>query len=336
MYYLICGAAMILIISIILFAQSSKKAQLTVEQAIEKYREQIEQNVRERKRVLDEVEANLREVQASYERVEQMRLVEQDRAKEAHAATERLLAAEHERARAELGRVKEVEELKLKQEMETKRRDMQSLFDKENADLLKKFEATKEVLDEEILAARVELDEFQAKCAAVNEAIRREKEIQEKESFYSIDIPKADQEDIRVLQDMDLKLHNRDVIPKLIWELFVRRPCQEMIKRVTGGQNLSGIYKITYKKTGEAYIGKTSAGFSTRWQNHCKTAIGLEGAARATLHNRMAKDGLWNYTFEILEVVDKDHLSAREAFYIDLYGTKQQLNMKSGDKNGTQ
>jgi len=74
--------------------------------------------------VLDEVEANLREVQANYERVEQMRLVEQDRAKEAHAATERLLAAEHERARAELGRVKEVEELKLKQEMEAKRRDM--------------------------------------------------------------------------------------------------------------------------------------------------------------------------------------------------------------------
>lgn len=335
MYYLICGAAVILIVSIILFAQSSRKAQLTVEQAIERYREQIEQSVQERKKVLDEVEANLREVQANYERVEQMRLVEQDRAKEAHAATERLLAAEHERARAELGRVKEVEELKLKQEMETKRRDMQSLFDKENADLLKKFEATKEVLDEEILTARIELDEFQAKCAAVNEAIRREKEIQEKESFYSIDIPKADQEDIRMLQDMDLKLHNRDVIPKLIWELFVRRPCQEMIKRVTNGKKVSGIYKITYKKTGEAYVGKTTD-ILTRWTNHCKTAIGLEGAARATLHNRLAKDGLWNYTWEILEEVDKDHLSSREAFYIDLYGTKQQLNMKSGDKNGTQ
>lgn len=335
MYYLICGAAVILIVSIILFAQSSRKAQLTVEQAIERYREQIEQSVQERKKVLDEVEANLREVQTNYERVEQMRLVEQDRAKEAHAATERLLAAEHERARAELGRVKEVEELKLKQEMETKRRDMQSLFDKENADLLKKFEATKEVLDEEILTARIELDEFQAKCAAVNEAIRREKEIQEKESFYSIDIPKADQEDIRMLQDMDLKLHNRDVIPKLIWELFVRRPCQEMIKRVTNGKKVSGIYKITYKKTGEAYVGKTTD-ILTRWTNHCKTAIGLEGAARATLHNRLAKDGLWNYTWEILEEVDKDHLSSREAFYIDLYGTKQQLNMKSGDKNGTQ
>jgi len=121
---------------------------------------------------------------------------------------------------------------------------------------------------------------------------------------------------------MDLKLHNRDVIPKLIWELFIRRPCQEMVKRVTGGRKISGIYKITYKETGESYIGKTTD-IATRWQNHCKTTIGLEGCARTTLHNRLAQDGLWNYTWEILEEVDKDSLAAREAFYIDLYGTKQ-------------
>jgi hypothetical protein len=54
------------------------------------------------------------------------------------------------------------------------------------------FGVMKELYDEELAAARIELDEFQAKCTAVNEAIRREKEIQEKESFYSIDIPKAD------------------------------------------------------------------------------------------------------------------------------------------------
>jgi group I intron endonuclease len=94
-----------------------------------------------------------------------------------------------------------------------------------------------------------------------------------------------------------------------------------MIKRITDGRKISGIYKITNKETGEAYIGKTTD-ISTRWQNHCKTAIGLEAAARATLHNRLAQDGLWNYTFEIIEEVDKENLSSREAFYIDLYGTK--------------
>ncbi|MBQ5474753.1 MAG: GIY-YIG nuclease family protein [Lachnospiraceae bacterium] len=122
---------------------------------------------------------------------------------------------------------------------------------------------------------------------------------------------------------MDLKLHNRDVIPKLIYDLFIKRPLQEMIKRVTGGKKMGGIYKITYKKTGEAYIGKTSSDFGTRWTNHVKTALGLDGCAHATLHTRLAQDGLWNYTFEILEEVDKEKQSEREAFYINLYGTKK-------------
>ena len=121
---------------------------------------------------------------------------------------------------------------------------------------------------------------------------------------------------------MDLKLHNRDAIPNLIWTLYIRRPAQEMIKRVIGGKDISGIYKITYKPTKEAYIGKSTS-IQTRWQNHIKTAIGLEAAAKSTLHTRMAKDGIWDYTFEIIEEVPKDQLSAREAFYIDLYGTKK-------------
>jgi hypothetical protein len=44
----------------------------------------------------------------------------------------------------------------------------------------------------------------------------------------------------------------------------------------------------------------------------------------------LEKDGLWNYTFEILEEVPKDKLTEREKFYIELYGTDKQLNMKKG------
>ena len=103
-----------------------------------------------------------------------------------------------------------------------------------------------------------------------------------------------------------------------------------MIKRVLAGRdNVSGIYKVTNKQTGEAYIGRSS-NISTRWQNHCKTAIGLDRAASSTFHNRLAKDGIWNYTWEVLEEVPKEKLPEREIFYIDLYGTKQQLNMKAG------
>lgn len=110
----------------------------------------------------------------------------------------------------------------------------------------------------------------------------------------------------------------------------MRRPVQEMIKRITSGRKISGIYKITYIKTGEAYIGKSTE-IGTRWQNHCKTVLGLDGCAHSTLHSHIEKNGFNNYTFEILEEVEKEKLNEREAYYIDFYGTKDfGMNMRRG------
>lgn len=253
----------------------------------------------------------------------------QQRAAEAQEATQKLLAAEQRRLAAEMKSKKELEEVKLEQELNSKIQALNLYYSKQEADISKQYEAQKNVLDAEILFLKSQLDDFRARQESVHEAILRQKQLEEKEDFYSLQVSENDKDDIAVLQRMDLKLHNRDVIPKLIWDLFIRRPAQEMIKRVTSGRSISGIYKITNKQTHEAYIGKTTD-ISTRWQNHLKTAVGLEGAAKSTLHTRLAADGIWNYTFEILEEVPKDQLSAREAFYIDLYGTKKQLNMKEG------
>ena len=124
------------------------------------------------------------------------------------------------------------------------------------------------------------------------------------------------------------RLCHKEVLPKVIWESIVRRPVSEMIKRVVG-QKVGGIYKITYIPTGEAYIGRT-VNFKDRWQAHIQTALGMEKVANSTLHTHMARNGIWNYNFEILEEVPKDKQSEREKFYIDLYGTKKQLNIKAG------
>lgn len=197
----------------------------------------------------------------------------------------------------------------------------------------KQFESDQEEIKRKTLIEIGEitnlLDDYRSQREAVNLAILREKEIKEKENFYKIVIPENDQEDIEVLKTIGPRLRNREALNKLIYDVFIKRPLNELIKRVTNGKEISGIYKITYIKTGEAYIGKTT-NISTRWQNHIKTACGLEGAARTTFHNRLEQDGIWNYTFEILEEVPKDKLSEREKFYIELYGTDTQLNMKKG------
>ena len=176
---------------------------------------------------------------------------------------------------------------------------------------------------------RNELDDFRLRREGINEAILREKELQEKEDFYKIDVPQGAQDDILVLEQIRPQLKNREALSKLIWDVFIQRPTAEMIKRITAGRDVSGIYKITYIKTGESYIGKTT-NIKTRWQNHVKTVVGLEGAAHSTLHTHMEKHGLWNYTYEILEEVPKDKLTEREKIYINLYDTTKQLNMREG------
>lgn len=253
-------------------------------------------------------------------------------AAEASSATDRLLASEQERLRAEINGKEQLELERMEQRLKEKDTALVLLYEKKQTELDSYYCRRKAAIESELLEQQEKLDEFKKIQDSVNEAILRNKELKEKSDFYSLQVSDNDKEDIQILQSMDLRLHHRDVIPKIIWELFIRRAAQEMIKRVVGTNKRSGIYKITNKETGEAYVGRT-VDFRTRFENHLKTAVGLEGAAHATLHTRLAQDGIWNYTFEILEDVDKEHLSERETYYIDLYGTKSQLNMKSGDKN---
>ena len=175
-----------------------------------------------------------------------------------------------------------------------------------------------------------ELEDYRKKREVINEAILREKELKEKETFYKINISENDIEDIEVLKTIEYKLKNKEALNKLIFDVYISKPMKEMIKRVLCGCAPSGIYKITYIPTGEAYIGK-STNIKTRWENHCKATWNLGTIAHSLLHTKMARDGIWNFTFELLEEVDKDKLNEREKYWIDFYDTKTYgLNMKAG------
>ena len=192
----------------------------------------------------------------------------------------------------------------------------------------KSLEEKKVLYEKEISLVKLELEDFHRQREAINEAIKRERELSEKEDFYKIQLSLDDIEDIQLLKSMTSRLRHREIIPKLIWDSLISRPTNEMIKRVVGDK-VGGIYKITYVPTGESYIGRTVS-FKDRWKNHIQTALGLEKAASSTLHTHMARNGVWNYSFEILEEVSKEKQSEREKFYIKLYGTQSQLNMKAG------
>ena len=210
----------------------------------------------------------------------------------------------------------------------------------EEANLIKyKDEAalTKQNLQAELLLiqsmigdVKEELEDYRKKQQAVNEAILRQRELDEKQDFYRVCLSEFTIEDINLLQEIRQKLHTSESLNKLIYDVYVSKSVQEMVKRVLQGGAPSGIYKITRLKTGEIYIGKSSD-VRNRWQQHCKTVFGAGTIAHSILHTTMQKDGLQNFTFELIEEVPKDKLTEREKYWINFYGSRDYgLNERCG------
>ena len=193
---------------------------------------------------------------------------------------------------------------------------------------------TKEEIDkinEELKEITAALEEERTKRAAINEEIRRQKEVEEQQDFYRIQLDPNDKDDVEILRSVAPRLRHPEAINKVIWTGYYQKPLAELRKRVA--VEGPGVYKITRIKTNEIYIGQ-AVNVSTRWADHCKAALGVGTLASSQLHRAMAQDGCENFTFELLEEVSKDKLRERESYYIDFYDSKKYgLNTISGDKN---
>ena len=193
---------------------------------------------------------------------------------------------------------------------------------------------TKEEIDkasEELKEILATLEEERTKRAAINEEIRRQKEVEEQQDFYRIQLDPNDKDDVEILRSVAPRLRHPEAINKVIWSGYYQKPLAELRKRVA--IEGPGVYKITRIKTNEIYIGQ-AVNVSTRWADHCKAALGVGTLASSQLHRAMAQDGCENFTFELLEAVPKEKLRERESYYIDFYDSKNYgLNTISGDKN---
>lgn len=179
-----------------------------------------------------------------------------------------------------------------------------------------------EITEKELQQVQAYLDEYKEKQEAVNKEILRRRAIGEKEDFYRIQLDDNSKSDIEVLNNIRQRLNKIDLLNKLIYENYIARPAKEMIKRVLGGRNPSGIYKVTNTKTNEIYIGK-SVKIADRFSNHIKSAYGLEGVAESQFQRALKKYGIDMFTWELLEECPKENLSEREKYYIAFYGTKE-------------
>ena len=177
-----------------------------------------------------------------------------------------------------------------------------------------------------------EINKLKASLSAGVEARLREQEKKDKINFYKLSINNADLSDVKMLENLKTSFHKPVVLSKLIWTQYFQKQMTELCDRVLGKKTTCGIYKITNLLTEQCYIGQ-SVNISDRWKQHCKCGLGIEASATNILYNSMQKDGVWNFSFELLEECPRELLNQKEAFWIDTYSSNiYGLNTMKGIK----
>ena len=180
----------------------------------------------------------------------------------------------------------------------------------------------------ELSSLKSEIEDYRQKREIINKEILRQREISENQDFYRVCLSDEAKADLELLISIMPRISKRESFNKLIYDTYIAKPVNEMIKRVLGSKEPCGIYKITRIKTGEIYIGK-STNIHDRWQQHCKSAFHVGTISHSQLHTTMEQDGIENWIFEVVEECEKKDLTTRETYWIKFYGSKEYgLNMK--------
>lgn len=224
--------------------------------------------------------------------------------------------------------MKEAQERELKICYENGLEEIKRKLLKADSELNANYQENRLKYSKEINEIKSELDLFKAARRAIIDDQKRQEEMQTNRNFYMLQIGQYDKMDIEQLRLIEPKLHNKEVLNKLIWSTYYQIPYKDLIGRIFGTRKVSGIYKITYVGNNKTYIGK-SVDIANRWSEHIKSSLEIGTIAKNQLYTLMKEKGAENFTFELLEEVNKDKLLERESYWIKFYETDSYgLNMK--------
>lgn len=240
---------------------------------------------------------------------------------------------------------KESEKREQERQKETREQELQDLFaekekileTKHDETVTRIYRATFNLRHEQQIEAdsiRAELESLKATRDAAIEAARKEREIAAQPADYSIKLTEDEAHDINYLNEIRSRLFFPQVVGKVIWGTFLQQKLKSLSISLLGTDKVSGIYKITDQLTQECYIGR-SVNVADRFAQHVKCGVGATPTSSGNaLYSAMLRDGIQNFTFELLEACPQEQLSEKEAFYINLYSADTYgLNSKQGDRN---
>ena len=166
-----------------------------------------------------------------------------------------------------------------------------------------------------------QLADLTAKLNSAVEAAKRAEELRIKQDFYRLQLSSVDVEEISRLREVTPYLRNSEPLNKIIWKVYYEKPYTDLIGRVVGTGVHTGIYKITNIENQMCYIGQ-AANIADRWKQHIKRGIGAETPTRNKLYPAMLELGVENFTFEIVEEVERSKLNDREDYWQEYFHAK--------------
>ena len=205
-------------------------------------------------------------------------------------------------------------------------------LEKEYQKIEKEYDNKLKQIEQDKKDADSALQKLRDSLSAGVQAQLREKEKEESINFYKLNISESDLEDILSLNKLKITFHQPVVLSKLIWSTYFQKQTTEMCNRILGTTKKCGIYKITNLQSKQCYIGQ-SVDIATRWKDHIKCGLGIDASATNKLYKAMQKDGIWNFSFELMEECPRTQLNEKERFWIELYQSdKFGYNLTKGNK----
>ena len=180
----------------------------------------------------------------------------------------------------------------------------------------KKMNAAKELSDK--------LDELRSETAAAIEVAKRHAEEENFSKFHTLQMAENALSDIKQLEEavQHISPEAGEAIAKIIWKVYYEKPYTDLVGRVVGSGRHTGIYRITNLRTQMCYVGQ-AVDIASRWQQHIKRAINAEPRTLNKLYPAMYKEGLENFSFEIIEECDQSKLNEREDYWQEFYKAKE-------------
>lgn len=223
--------------------------------------------------------------------------------------------------------------------------EYQNLIEQESQKFIEIQSQTEEAENELLIAqeeynslsylSQVLLD-FEKRQQIYVEALQKEEHLKLDSARYQILLTEDELQIINIVLELKKKIPESDILNKLIWSTFYQKKIDELVKRVLpingkATEAVCGIYKITNKENGKAYVGQ-AVDIRKRWIEHIKCFLDVSRGGSPLLTKELKEYGINSFTFELVEgCSSKEELNEREKYWITFFKTNEfGLNMKIG------